>query len=388
MDFTDWVKRNSRKLGSEYELLFAERVLPLVEGLRCDQVEAQHHFIDSDGKNRYCDFIIVESDVVRVAIEIDGYDKDGSGTGMSYEGFLDWQRRQASLASQGWHVLRFANRDVRDAPRKCAAHISQLLTRLRHKQTGHVEIVTIQSEHSPISQEVISVPALTENTRPPEPPIKTSRLPLSMIVMGLVTVAVLASLAFWNGSHEVDVVDDKAPRNVQSIPRVSSQPGYTSDEIASLPAAAGDALALDEVRAPIENILANVHARELAYGSLDCKNPLDWSVARQHIGQDVTVIGPLRASKSRPDLNGSPTWLDVGNAFPDHDRLNIVVWGEDLYKFDAQYLDAMYWFNSAFQGRIYALICIKGTVTEYKGVPQIALKDPNQFRIAFPREYR
>lgn len=388
MDFTDWVKRNSRKLGSEYELLFAERVLPLVEGLRCDQVEAQHHFIDSDGKNRYCDFIIVESDVVRVAIEIDGYDKDGSGTGMSYEGFLDWQRRQASLASQGWHVLRFANRDVRDAPRQCAAHISQLLTRLRKKQSGHVEIVTIQPGPSPTAPDVILVPSLTEKARPPKASIKSSRLPLSMIAMGMITVGVLASLAYWNSNHEIVVPADNTSRSVQSIPRGSLQPRYISEEIASLRAPAAGALAFNEDRAPNKNVDTNIRARELAYGNLDCKDPLDWSVAKHHIGEVVTVLGPLRASKSRPDLNGSPTWLDVGNVFPDHNRLNIVVWGKNLYNFDAQYLDAMYWFHSAFQERTYALICIKGTVAEYKGIPQIELKDLGQLRIAFPQTYR
>lgn len=148
MTFSEWVELNREKLGSKYEILFATRVLPLVQGLQSDNVIAQHSFVDTDGKKRYCDFTIVESEVVRVAIEIDGYDKRGNGTGMSHEDFLDWQRRQASLASQGWHVLRFANRDVRDHPGRCADYISRLLNRLRQAQTGRVEIVTIQAEPS------------------------------------------------------------------------------------------------------------------------------------------------------------------------------------------------------------------------------------------------
>lgn len=204
--------------------------------------------------------------------------------------------------------------------------------------------------------------------------------------MGVITAGVLAGLAFWSSNREVVVADDTP--SVQSVPRGSPRPGYISEETASLPARTGEALALDEVRPPIENLNTNVHARELAYGNLDCKNPLDWSVAKQHLGEVVTVQGPLRASKSRSDVNGSPTWLDVGNVFPDHNRLNIVVWGENLYNFDAQYLDATYWFHSTSRERAYALICIKGTVTEYKGVPQIELKDLGQLRIAFPQNYR
>ncbi|WP_368935082.1 endonuclease domain-containing protein [Alcaligenes faecalis] len=389
MDFSNWVERNQDKLGSEYEILFAERVLPLVEGLRCDQVKAQHHFIDSDGKNRYCDFVIVESDIIRVAIEIDGYDKRGTGTGMSYEDFLDWQRRQASLASQGWHVLRFANRDVRDAPSRCAEHISELLNRLRKKQTGRVEIVTIQPEPAMKSPEATSTPTTTENTGPlAEATVKAPRKRFTMIAMGVITAAVLASLALWNSNREIAGVTDTLPRALKSIPKDSFPPEYVSEEIVSPHTPPVEALALDEVLAPTDRIHTNATNRELKYGNLDCKNPLDWSVAKQHVGQVVTLIGPLLASKSRPDLNGSPTWLDVGNLFPNPERLTVVVWGKNLSNFNVRDLDAMYWFKSVFHEKAYALICIQGTVTEYRGVPQIELEDLSQLSIAFHSNYR
>lgn len=359
----------------------------MVEGLQCDQVKAQHHFVDSDGKNRYCDFIIVESDVVRVAIEIDGYDKRGSGTGMSHEDFLDWQRRQASLASQGWHVLRFANVDVRDAPRRCAEHISQLLTRLRQKQTGHIEIVTIQPETVPKPPEVVPASSLTESSRPPEALAKSPRKSLSMISMGMVAVGVFASFAFWNSNRTV-VEADTATRTAQSIPRDFFQSEYVPEEIVSPPAPIAGALVLDEVSAPIGHVQTNANVRELAYGNLDCKNPLDWSVAKQHTGEVVTVIGPLLSSKSRPDLNGSPTWLDVGNVFPERNRLTVVVWASNWFNFNAQELDAMYWFQSVFHERAYALICIKGKIAQYNGVPQIELEDLSQLSIAFHQIYR
>lgn len=388
MDFSNWVERNRGQLGSEYEILFAERVLPLVEGLRCDQVTAQHHFVDSDGKNRYCDFIIVESDLVRVAIEIDGYDKRGTGTGMSYEDFLDWQRCQASLAAQGWHVLRFANRDVRDAPRRCAEHISQLLGRLRQKQTGHVQIVTIEPEPTPKPAKVILVPVVTEKPRPSETPVKNPCKPSSMIAIGVIAVGVLASFVFWNVNRSVVVKADTASRTALSDPRDALASALVSEEIDSGPAPVTEALVLADVGAPIEHIRSSSLNEELSYGDLDCKNPLDWSVAKQHVGEVVTVVGPLLASKSRPELNGSPTWLDVGRVFPDRNRLTVIVWGKNLSNFNAQELDAEYWFQSVFHEKAYALICIQGTVTEFRGVPQIELKDLSQLSIAFHPQFR
>ena len=145
---------------------------------------------------------------------------------------------------------------------------------------------------------------------------------------------------------------------------------------------------LADVSAPIEHIHSNSSTRELSYGDLDCKNPLDWSVAKQHVGDVVTIVGPLLASKSRPELNGSPTWLDVGNVFPNRNRLTVVVWGKNLSNFNPQDLDAMYWFQAVFDEKAYALICIQGIVTEYKGVPQIELKDLSQLSIAFHTKFR
>ena len=133
MILNEWLKINKPNFGSSYETLFAETVLPLVPELSFDAISVQYPFQDRDRKQRYCDFVIQENDDVRIAIEIDGYDKQGTGMGMSHADFVDWQRRQAALTSQGWYVLRFANRDVRDDPKRCAEHISLLLKRSRSK---------------------------------------------------------------------------------------------------------------------------------------------------------------------------------------------------------------------------------------------------------------
>jgi len=379
MDFKTWVAANRHVFGSEYEILFASQVLPLVEGLRCDAVTAQYHFVDSDGKNRYCDFIIIESEAVRIAIEIDGYDKRGTGTGMSHDEFLDWQRRQASLASQGWHVLRFANRDVRDEPARCAEHISRLLKRLRHAQFGLGETAAVQSQRP----EFVLVPTRVEKSKSTEFPIKKIYKLLPIITVGL-----LVGFALWQKNNIIDQEGAVAATRVTESILPNALPSkYLSGTGHSTYTQSPTSSSSTTVPPSTVQGRNDAKSEEPLYGTLDCVNPMDWSVAKQHIGRVVIVTGPLLAAKQRPDVAGSPMWLDIGGIYPSRNRLNVVVWGKNWPKFKVQEADKGYWFKIDYEKLGHASICIKGMVAEYKGVPQIELQDPSQVRIGFHLSY-
>ena len=133
----EWLDANRSKLGSGYEELFVRNALSNVSSLSCDSLHAQYPFRDRRGGQRYCDFVIREGDSVRVAIEVDGFDKTGNGTGMSKHQWLDWLRRQNSFVSQGWVLLRFANLDVRDHPHEIASQI-ELVIRDQRSKASHV----------------------------------------------------------------------------------------------------------------------------------------------------------------------------------------------------------------------------------------------------------
>lgn len=359
MRFSDWVEANRARFGSDYEVLFAERVLPLVDGLTPEVVELQHPFVDSDGKARYCDFVIVESQAVRVAIEIDGYDKRGTGQGMSYVDFLDWQRRQASLASQGWHVLRFANRDVRDEPLRCAEYISRLLSRLRQAEAGRVEIVTLPprppASAVPAAEAVVSAtPQVTHEAR-------TSRK--GGRVWMLVGLALLIGVV-WQ----------------VHLAQFGPQAAALSSAQALVPSVASET-------APPKNSGLEQKPK-WSYGKLDCRDALDWSVAKTRVGQVVTVMGPLLETRPRPNVAGSPMWLDVGAVHPRADRLTIVLWGRNWHKFDMKALDADRRQQEAFDEHNFATICVRGRVADYRGVPQIELQEPSQVVLGWHPRYR
>ncbi|HLS16563.1 MAG TPA: hypothetical protein VK049_01860 [Paenalcaligenes sp.] len=95
MNFKTWWHHNQHQFDSRYEELFVVNVLSQITDLDFSTVRAQYPFKDLDGRQRYCDFVIKEGSI-RIAIEVDGYDKTNSGRGMSHDQFVDWQRRQAS----------------------------------------------------------------------------------------------------------------------------------------------------------------------------------------------------------------------------------------------------------------------------------------------------
>lgn len=70
MNFTKWVNSNKANFGSEFELLFAETVLPRVPELHIEAITVQYPFKDLDRNQRYCDFVIQEGDAVRIAIAL------------------------------------------------------------------------------------------------------------------------------------------------------------------------------------------------------------------------------------------------------------------------------------------------------------------------------
>ncbi len=60
---------------------------------------------------------------------------------------------------------------------------------------------------------------------------------------------------------------------------------------------------------------------------------IEWTEASSHIGETVTVRGPVVAVNYAEESKGSPTFIDIGAAYPDASRVTIVIWGEDRNNF-------------------------------------------------------
>jgi hypothetical protein len=109
------------------ELSFVLDVLGRVEGLDWSQVMYQYPFLDCFGGKRFADFVIVRPGGLKLALEVDGWDKRGTGRGMDRADFDDWLLRQNALAAAGFTVLRFSNRQVTSDARLCIQQIENVL---------------------------------------------------------------------------------------------------------------------------------------------------------------------------------------------------------------------------------------------------------------------
>jgi hypothetical protein len=98
---------------------------------------------------------------------------------------------------------------------------------------------------------------------------------------------------------------------------------------------------------------------------------IKWTEAKKHVGETVTVFGPVKGSKYASTSNGEPTFIDLGASYPDPSRVSIVVWGEDRDSFSGS-PEEMY---------LGKTIAVTGEVYMYRGACNIEVQSPSQVRV-------
>jgi DNA/RNA endonuclease YhcR with UshA esterase domain len=92
--------------------------------------------------------------------------------------------------------------------------------------------------------------------------------------------------------------------------------------------------------------------------------------AKNHIGENATVCGVVVSTHSARGSKGSPTFVNLDKAYPSQ-AFTILIWGEDLPKFSPK--------PSMWEGK---RVCATGSITSYRGSPEIVAKTPEQIRAA------
>ena len=100
------------------------------------------------------------------------------------------------------------------------------------------------------------------------------------------------------------------------------------------------------------------------------EDSIPWSEAKNHIGQRITVYGPVVSTFYHKEGKGRPTFLNIGNPHPNPDRFTIVIWGDKRANFTQA--PETYYSNKT--------IYVHGLIEEYKGVPQIIVDSPDQIK--------
>lgn len=86
-------------------------------------------------------------------------------------------------------------------------------------------------------------------------------------------------------------------------------------------------------------------------------------------GVEILVSGSVACISHETESNGSPTFIDMLNAYPNENRLTIVIWEENLL-FVQDALDTL---------NVGDNIYVYGALEIYDGVPTIEVTDSSQF---------
>jgi hypothetical protein len=95
---------------------------------------------------------------------------------------------------------------------------------------------------------------------------------------------------------------------------------------------------------------------------------INWDEAKNHIGERTTVYGTVVDTRWASGSSGKPTFLNMGNPYPDPDRFTVVIWGDNRGKFSQPPEDY-------YDGKT---IYVTGLIEEYNGVPEIEVTSPSQ----------
>lgn len=104
----------------------------------------------------------------------------------------------------------------------------------------------------------------------------------------------------------------------------------------------------------------------------ECASAIAWDDAEAHDGDRETVRGPVVGAVYAENVNGRPTFLNLGRDHPDPDRFTVVIWNDIRVRFDQPP-------ERLFAGQE---ICVAGEIQMREGSPQIELAGPGAIQFA------
>ncbi len=453
MNWDEWIAENRKQIEhvAGYEENFVRTILAKIPEIRPEDVTAQYHFRDSNGGNRYIDFMISnQSKGYQLPIELDGYWKVNN-----YRDFNDMLERQNDLMAIYGVLLRYTNNKMNQEPDKVVIEIrktlelqsknqlsqkivekqnqqrvdeyqqelNQLKNELTQQKSTHnqssstitgSEIASIQAaiaelqaninqNNTPKVEEAVIKPSFVEI---PKEPVKMKVTSNQMIVAGsagLIVVALGASVFFNknndnaamasaedpsflvygaddkqnnnDGSNRVNYTAQVSPNpnaidtsrsavavqnNNTNVPTFEDTPAEPIFQNISPPPVATVRREVEKVDVyqPPSNQVQNNQSYEAAVS-----NTVPAAQAYKHIGDYRVVCGYVAQVKGF----SKGKYLNFGTSYPNQDA-TIVVWNSDMGNFDNV---------DQYEGRE---ICVQGTVSSYKGTPQIKLSSVSQIQ--------
>jgi hypothetical protein len=98
---------------------------------------------------------------------------------------------------------------------------------------------------------------------------------------------------------------------------------------------------------------------------------ITWDEAAAHVGEEITLCGPVMGAHYAESSQGKPTFLNIGEPYPNPARFTVVIWGDDRANFPGK-PEELYTDQE---------ICITSTIEEYDGALEMVVSEPAQIVI-------
>jgi len=86
--------------------------------------------------------------------------------------------------------------------------------------------------------------------------------------------------------------------------------------------------------------------------------------AKNHVGEKATVCGKIASERTVSSSRGEPTFINLDAAYPNQ-VFTILIWGDDRQNVGALPTEG-------------SRVCATGLIQDYKGVPEIVVKNSGQ----------
>jgi hypothetical protein len=99
------------------------------------------------------------------------------------------------------------------------------------------------------------------------------------------------------------------------------------------------------------------------------QNRISPADAKDHVGENATVCGDVASTHYAARTRGNPTFINLDRAYPNQ-IFTALIWGSDRPKFGSP--------EETYRGKH---ICVTGTISAYRGVPEVIVREPSQIRV-------
>ncbi|MGI8708456.1 MAG: hypothetical protein ACR2LG_09685 [Actinomycetota bacterium] len=115
---------------------------------------------------------------------------------------------------------------------------------------------------------------------------------------------------------------------------------------------------------------------ELARATAWCQGSQAWQSVRRHLGVPIRVNARVASVHYASSSNGRPTFINLGNRYPNANRVTVLIWGQNRRNFPRA-PERMF--------RRGQTICVQGVAEMYRGSPEIevSLWDPASHMLSF-----